>query len=143
MPPSCGSWPRERPSRSTFGRNTTSLPEFRDDEVSGGGGNLTYTHCLKKIDRNFPQYIHDNTDDEISHQNFLNAYLASKGAQTADLEQFRMLPGSFATGSSGKLRLTNLMHQRWIPAGGHATAAAPTIQMSIPRPSRKQFRICT
>jgi len=64
---------------------------------------------LKKIDRIFPQYIHDNTDDEISHQNFLNAYLASKGAQTADLEPFRTLQGSFATGSSGKLRLTNLM----------------------------------
>ena len=40
---------------------------------------------------------------------FLNAYLASKGAQTADLEPFRTLQGSFATGSSGKLRLTNLM----------------------------------
>ena len=53
-------------------------------------------------------YIHDNTDDEFTHQNFLNAYLVSKGAAPADLEQFRTLPGSTATGSSGKLRLTNL-----------------------------------
>ena len=53
-------------------------------------------------------YIHDNTDDEFTHQNFLNAYLASKGADTVNLEQFRTLPGSSATGSSGKLRLTNL-----------------------------------
>ncbi len=55
------------------------------------------------------QYIKDNTDDENTHQSFLNAYLASKGAATVDLEPFRTLPGSMATGSSGKLRLTNLM----------------------------------
>src|SRR5258708_12782846 len=54
------------------------------------------------------KYIQDNTDDEFAHQNFLNAYLASKGADTVSLEQFRTLPGSTATGSSGKLRLTNL-----------------------------------
>jgi len=64
---------------------------------------------LRAIDRNFPQYIHDNTDDEISHADFLNAYLVSKGAEPVDLEQFRTLAGSSATGSSGKLRLTNLM----------------------------------
>ena len=39
----------------------------------------------------------------------MNAYLVSKGADPVDLEQFRTLPGSTATGSSGKLRLTNLM----------------------------------
>jgi len=92
-----------------FWTQYNELGGIPDDEVSGGGGSGAYTHCLKKIDRNFPQYIHDNTDDEISHQNFINAYLASKGAPTADLEPFRTLPGSFATGSSGKLRLTNLM----------------------------------
>ena len=75
-----------------------------DNEVSGGGGNRAYAHCAKKIDQNFPQYIHD-TDDEISHQNLLNVYLASKGTPTADMEPFRTLPGSTATGSSGKLRL--------------------------------------
>ena len=91
-----------------FWTQYNELGGIPDNEVSGGGGNRAYTHCLKKIDRNFPQYIHDNTDDEISHQNFLNAYLASKGAATADLEPFRTLPGSTATGSSGKLRLTNL-----------------------------------
>ncbi len=55
------------------------------------------------------QYIHDNTDDEFTHQNFLNAYLESKDADPVNLEPFRTLPGSTATGSSGKLRLTNLM----------------------------------
>src|SRR5207248_3032625 len=42
------------------------------------------------------------------HFTFLNAYLASKGADPVNLDQFRTLPGSTATGSSGKLRLTNL-----------------------------------
>src|SRR5215475_3118811 len=92
-----------------FWTQYNELAGIPDAEVSGGSGNRAYTHCLRKIDKNFPQYIHDNTDDEISHQNFLNAYLASKGAQPADLEPFRTLQGSFATGSSGKLRLTNLM----------------------------------
>src|SRR3984885_11166249 len=92
-----------------FWTQYNELGGIQDDEVSGGSGNRAFTRCLKKIDRNFPQYIHDNTDDEISHQNFLNAYLASNGAQTTDLEPFRTLPGSTATGSSGKLRLTNLM----------------------------------
>jgi hypothetical protein len=92
-----------------FWTQYNELGGIPDAEVPGGSGNRAYTRCLQRIDRNFPQYIHDNTDDEISHQNFLNAYLASKGAPTADLEPFRILPGSTATGSSGKLRLTNLM----------------------------------
>src|SRR5207248_8095764 len=49
------------------------------------------------------------TEDERTHFTFLNAYLVSKGAQPVHLNQFRTLPGSTATGSSGKPRLTNLM----------------------------------
>jgi hypothetical protein len=92
-----------------FWTQYNELGGIQDDELPGGTGSLVYTQCLQKIDRNFPQYIHDNTHDEISHQNFLNAYLASHGAPTADLDPFRTLPGSSATGSSGQLRLTNLM----------------------------------
>jgi len=80
-----------------------------DSEVPGGSGNSAYTTALSKLDSDMAQYVHDNTDDEFTHQNFLNAYLASKGARKVDLEPFRTLPGSQATGSSGKLRLTNLM----------------------------------
>jgi hypothetical protein len=80
-----------------------------DSEVPGGSGNPIYTAKLQNLDEDMPQYIHDNTEDEFTHQNFLNAYLASKGAGTVSLEQFRILPGSTATGSSGKARLTNLM----------------------------------
>src|SRR5262252_7900539 len=78
-------------------------------EVPGGSGNTPYTTAIQKLDMDMPQYIHDNTDDEFTHQNFLNAYLRSKGADPVSLEQFRVLQGSSATGSSGKLRLTNLM----------------------------------
>ena len=79
-------------------------------EVPGGSGNTLYTMALQKLDMDMPQYIHDNTDDEFTHQNFLNAYLKSKGAEPVSLERFRTpnVPGSTATGSSGKLRLTNL-----------------------------------
>jgi len=85
------------------------LGGLRDDEVSGGSGNRIYTRALRRIDPNFSQYIHDIADDEVSHQNFLNAYLVASGAGPVDMEPFRTLQGSTATGSSGKLRLTNLM----------------------------------
>lgn len=85
------------------------LGGIRDSEVSGGSGNRIYAEKLKRIDPNFSQYLHDIADDEMSHQNFLNAYLVANGAEAVDLEPFRTLQGSTATGSSGKLRLTNLM----------------------------------
>jgi hypothetical protein len=80
-----------------------------DSEVPGGTGNPLFTAALAMLDADMAQYVHDNTEDEFTHQNFLNAYLASKGADTVSLEQFRTLPGSTATGSSGKKRITNLM----------------------------------
>ena len=85
------------------------LAGVQDSEVPGGSGNSAFTDALSMLDADMAQYVHDNTDDEFTHQNFLNAYLASKGAATVSLEQFRTLQGSTATGSSGKLRLTNLM----------------------------------
>src|SRR5216110_3249314 len=56
-----------------------------------------------------PQYIHDNTEDEISHFTFIDAYLASKGADPVNLDKFRTLPSSKATGAQQTGRLTNLM----------------------------------
>jgi hypothetical protein len=85
------------------------LAGIQDAEVPGGSGNPAFTAALSVLDADMAQYVHDNTDDEFTHQNFLNAYLVSKGAATVNLEQFRTLQGSSATGSSGKLRLTNLM----------------------------------
>jgi hypothetical protein len=84
------------------------LGGIQDSEVPGGSGIPAYTAALKVLDGDMDQYIHDNTEDEFTHQNFINAYLTSKGADTVNLDQFRTLLGSSATGSSGKLRLTNL-----------------------------------
>jgi hypothetical protein len=84
------------------------LAGIQDSEEPSGSGNPLFTTALSVLDSDMAQYVHDNTDDEVTHQNFLNAYLESKGAAPISLERFRTLPGSTATGSSGKLRLTNL-----------------------------------
>jgi hypothetical protein len=83
----------------------------QDDEVPGGSGNEAYTEALELIEDEMQDYIHDNTDDEITHHTFLNAYLVSKGAVPANLDAFRTLLGSTATGVNTDLighRLTNL-----------------------------------
>jgi len=85
------------------------LGGIQDDEVPGGTGNPAYTDALGVLDEDMDQYIHDNTDDEISHFTFINAYLASKGAEPVNLDQFRTLPSSQATGAQQIGRLTNLM----------------------------------
>jgi len=73
------------------------------------GGSPTYTNALSQLDGDMAQYIHDNTEDELTHENFINAYLASKGADTVNLDNFRTLPSSKATGANQIGRLTNLM----------------------------------
>ncbi|MBV9404328.1 MAG: ferritin-like domain-containing protein [Acidobacteriaceae bacterium] len=75
----------------------------------GGGGSLPYTQALQNLDSDMPQYIHDNTDDELSHAQFINAYLASRGADTVNLDAFRILPSSKASGAVQIGRITNLM----------------------------------
>jgi hypothetical protein len=87
------------------------LGGIQDDEVPGGSGNPDYTEALEVIEDEMQDYIHDNTDDEITHHQFLNAYLDSHGAPPADLDPFRTLMGSTATGVNPDLvghRLTNL-----------------------------------
>src|SRR5881392_1334069 len=87
------------------------LGGVQDSEVPGGSGNPAYHDALLQLDEDMDVYIHDNTDDEFTHQNFLNAYLVSKGAAPADLNPFRTLQGSTATGVNSALigkRLTNL-----------------------------------
>jgi hypothetical protein len=106
-----------------------------------------YQIALSNLDGDGPQYITSNTLDEVSHAAFLNAYLESRGAQPVDFTQFETLPGSTATGSSGKLRLTNLMNLNvdtsWFvryrstanPDGGATFPQAVTLQnvTAIPR----------
>ena len=87
------------------------LGGIQDEEVPGGHGNPAYTEALEVIEDEMGDYIHDNTDDEITHHQFLNAYLVSRGAPPANLNAFRTLMGSTATGvNQSKIghRLTNL-----------------------------------
>jgi hypothetical protein len=76
--------------------------EFADEDSP-------YTDALETIDDDMPDYIEQNTDDEFSHQNFLNAFLVKMHQRPVNLEPFRTLPSSpVAPTQTG--RLTNLMH---------------------------------
>ncbi|MFZ3325924.1 MAG: ferritin-like domain-containing protein [Methylocella sp.] len=88
------------------------LGGVQDSELPGlpTGGNANYTAALNNLDADMSQYIHDNSDDEVSHHAFLNAFLAGIGATPVDLSPFATLTGSQATGANKtKKRLTNLM----------------------------------
>jgi hypothetical protein len=92
----------------------SELGGVQDNEVSGvNGGNPAYTAALTILDGDMPQYIHDNTDDEISHARFLGNFLESRGESAVSLEAFRHLPTSKAAGANQNFkgdggRLTNL-----------------------------------
>ena len=83
----------------------------QDSELPGlpTGGSPAYTNALNNLDSDMAQYIHDNTDDELTHEVFINAFLVSKGARPVNLDAFRTLPSSKATGANQIGRLTNLM----------------------------------
>jgi hypothetical protein len=70
----------------------------------------SYQAAFMKLDPDGPQYISSNTTDELSHAEFLNAYLISIGAEPVDLDAFRTLPSSQAKGAQQIGRLTNLMN---------------------------------
>jgi hypothetical protein len=46
------------------------------------------------------QYIHDNTDDEISHAAFINAYLKAHRKQTVNLTSSARCPAARLQGRS-------------------------------------------
>jgi hypothetical protein len=73
------------------------------------GTQNNYQLALQNLDSDGSQYISSNSGDEQSHAAFLNAYLASKGAAPVNLDRFRTLPSSKATGAQQIGRLTNLM----------------------------------
>ena len=92
-----------------FWQQYNELGGIQDSEVPGGSGNSAYTAAITVLDSDMAQYIHDNTDDEITHFQFLNAYLRARGGRPVNLESFRTLPSSTATGAQQIKRLTNLM----------------------------------
>src|SRR5579871_231200 len=65
-----------------------------DSHDNPNPGNPAYVAALSNLDGDMSQYISDNTDDEISHRDFLNAYLTSRGAAAVDFTKFETLPGS-------------------------------------------------
>src|SRR5215471_6883021 len=73
------------------------------------GGNSLYMQDLIPLDSDMSQYIHDNTEDELTHEVWINNYLVAHGAAPANLDQFRNLHSSKATGANQIGRLTNLM----------------------------------
>ncbi len=85
------------------------LGGVQDSEVPGGTGNPVYTAALSVLDSDMAQYVHDNTDDEYTHFQFINAYLLAHRVEPVNLDRFRTLPSSTATGAQNIGRLTNLM----------------------------------
>jgi hypothetical protein len=97
------------------------------NELGGvDGGNASYQAALSNLDGDMPQYIADNTDDEMSHAAFLNAYLDSMGAEQVNLDAFRTLPSSKATGAEQIGRLTNLRKLNVDTSWTRATGARRT-----------------
>jgi hypothetical protein len=79
------------------------------NELGGAcGANAAYMTALSNLDGDMPQYIAEDTDDELSHAAFQNAYVRSKGARRVDLDEFSTLPSSKATGARQVGRLTSL-----------------------------------
>ena len=133
---------RPKSSRAICGNNTgnseaTRTADFASPNPATGtfptptGGNPHYTSALTILDGDMPQYIHDNTDDEFSHSNFLLSYLKSKGANTADLDR---LVGIISA-PCRVVRLQGLQkrddspispNSPWTPAFGVGTAATRT-----------------
>jgi len=93
------------------GASDGESPGVPTGPFNGSDASLTpYVSALRNIDSDMPQYITDNTDDEFSHAAFINAYLEAHGREKVDLDEFRRLPSSKATGAQNKGRLTNLMN---------------------------------
>ena len=74
-------------------------------------GNAAFQQALQVLDGDMPTYVNQNTRNEFTHQDFINAYLVAKGVTPVSLESFRTLPSSQATGSNKTAkRLTSLMN---------------------------------
>src|SRR6266516_3001587 len=47
------------------------LGGIQDSEVPGGSGNPAFTQALKVLDEDMDIYIHDNTENEMTHELFI------------------------------------------------------------------------
>lgn len=71
-------------------------------------GNLAFREALQRIDPSLPDYIDGDFYDELSHAEFINAYLESIGREPVNLDPFRTLPSVQVAGALDIGRLTNL-----------------------------------
>ena len=60
------------------------LGGVQDEEIPGGSGNMEYTAALLVLDADMPQYLHDQTEDSMTHFQFIDAYLPRR-AQRASI----------------------------------------------------------
>ena len=72
--------------------------------------NQPFNKALANIDSDMVSYVNQNTNDEFAHQAFINDFLISQNLEPVDLDAFRNLPSSQATGAEQIGRLTSLMH---------------------------------
>jgi len=71
-------------------------------------GNPGFRDALEAIDDDLPVYTVDITEDELSHAQFINAYLSSVGAEPVNLDPFRTITPPHVRGLRQVPRLTNL-----------------------------------
>jgi len=72
--------------------------------------NPAFNAALSAIDGDMTDYVTQNTNDEVSHQDFLNGFLSAVDREAVNLDEFRTLPSSKAAGAQQVGRLTSLMH---------------------------------
>src|SRR5215469_2186928 len=101
-------WIRYAELGGATNQGLSAIDLVQNDKKINTGLAANYVTALQALDGDMPQYIVDNTDDEISHHAFLNNYLISKGASPIDLIRFAILPPSQVTGVPQNGRLTNL-----------------------------------
>jgi hypothetical protein len=73
-----------------------------------GENNPNYQDALEDIDDDMVEYAVDVTEDELSHHQFINAFLSSIGASPVNLDEFRTIPSPPVQGLQQIGRLTNL-----------------------------------
>ena len=87
-------WIRYAELGGATNQGLSAIDLVQNDKKINTGLAANYVTALQALDGDMPQYIVDNTDDEISHHAFLNNYLASLGAKPIDLSAFKILPPS-------------------------------------------------
>jgi hypothetical protein len=102
-----------------------------------------YQLALQFLNRLGSECITANAVNEIEHSTFLRTCLESEGVEPVNLDEFRILRGSTATGSQNVGRLTNLMHLnldtswhgRYRPANTEFDPPIPRAMRVVNRPS--------